>query len=61
MAQPFLMAALGQVRGMGFVPRGAYCISTRHAEIVTAVQSGDAYLGGLFGEDWSRLLSDFQD
>lgn len=61
MAQPFLMAALGQVRAMNFVPRGAYCISTRHAEIVTAVQSGDAYLGGLFGEDWSRLLTDFQD
>ena len=61
MAQPFLMAALGQVKGMSFVPRGAYCISTRHAEIVTAVQSGDAYLGGLFGEDWSRLLTDFQD
>lgn len=61
MAQPFLMAALGQVKGMGFAPRGAYCISTRHPEIVAAVQAGDAYLGGLFGEDWSRLLSDFQD
>lgn len=61
MAQPFLMAALGQVKDMGFVPRGAYCISTRHPEIVAAVHSGDAYLGGLFGEDWSRLLSDFQD
>ncbi|MHA6689832.1 GNAT family N-acetyltransferase [Devosia sp. A449] len=61
LAQPFLMAALGAQKGMVFVPRGAYCISTRHAEITDAALRGDAYLGGLMGEDWSRLLDDFHD
>lgn len=59
MAQPFLMEALGRQAGMTFVPRGAYCISTRHAEIVDAAKRGDVYLGGLMGEDWSRLVNDF--
>jgi hypothetical protein len=59
MAQPFLMEALGRQPGMRFVPRGAYCISTRHAEIVDAAKRGDVYLGGLMGEDWSRLVTDF--
>ncbi|UJW84819.1 GNAT family N-acetyltransferase [Devosia sp. SL43] len=59
MAQPFLMEALSRQAGMGFVPRGAYCISTRHAEIVDAAKRGDVYLGGLMGEDWSRLVTDF--
>lgn len=59
MAQPFLMEALGRQAGMSFVPRGAYCISTRHAEIIDAAKRGDVYLGGLMGEDWSRLVTDF--
>lgn len=61
LAQPFLMPALGGRKGLHFVPRGAYCISTRHPEIVDAARRGDAYLGGLMGEDWSRLLDDFRD
>jgi len=61
MAQPFLMQALGLQKGMAFLPRGAYCISTRHADIVDAALKGDCYLGGLMGEDWSRLVTDFHD
>jgi hypothetical protein len=59
MAQPFLMQALGRQKGIAFVPRGAYCISTRHADIIDAAARGDVYLGGLMGEDWSRLVTDF--
>jgi hypothetical protein len=61
MAQPFLMEALSRQRHLHFVPRGFYCISTRHAEIVDAAKRGDVYLGGLMGEDWSRLVTDFHD
>ncbi|ODT83279.1 MAG: hypothetical protein ABS76_04770 [Pelagibacterium sp. SCN 64-44] len=61
MAQPFLMPALWAQRFIGFVPRGAYGFSTRHSDIVEAIHRGDAYLGGLMGEDWSRLLRDFLD
>lgn len=61
LAQPFLMPALSAHKGMVFVPRGAYCLSTRHPEIVDAALRGDCYLGGLMGEDWSRLLDDFRD
>lgn len=61
MAQPFLMPALWAQRFIGFVPRGAYGLSTRHPEILDAIRTGDAYLGGLMGEDWSRLLNDFLD
>jgi len=61
MAQPFLMPALWAQRFIGFVPRGAYGFSTRHADIADAIHRGDAYLGGLMGEDWSRLLRDFLD
>ena len=60
-AQPFLMEALRRQKGVVFVPRGGLCISTRHADIVDAAQRGDFYLGGLAGEDWSRLVTDFHD
>lgn len=61
MAQPFLMEALCRRKGMAFVPRGFYCISTRNPAIVDAARRGDVYLGGLLGEDWSRLVTDFHD
>ncbi len=61
MAQPFLMEAFGRHKGVVFVPRGAYCISTRHEEIAEAALRGDCYLGGLMGEDWNRLVTDFHD
>jgi hypothetical protein len=61
LAQPFLMPALAAQQGMSFVPRGTYCFSTRHREVIDAALRGDAYLGGLMGEDWSRLLDEFRD
>ncbi len=61
MTQPFLMEALCRRKGVSFVPRGFYCISTRDPAIVDAAQRGDVYLGGLLGEDWSRLVTDFHD
>lgn len=61
MAQGFLMEALSRQPGVSFHPRGFCFISTRHAEIVDAAQRGDIYLGGLTGEDWSRLVTDFHD
>lgn len=60
-AQPFLMEALSRQSAMRYVPRGACCITTRHPEIVDAALRGDIYLGGLMGEDWSRLVTDFHD
>jgi len=60
MAQPFLMDALCRQPHVTFRHRGFVCLSTRHHDIREAALAGDIYLGGLMGESWSRLLSDFR-
>jgi hypothetical protein len=59
-AQPFLMPALAQERGITYRFRGNFCVLTRHQDVADAVARGDFYAGGLVGESWSRLVSDFR-
>jgi hypothetical protein len=59
MAQPFLMDALMRQRKLVYRYRGYFCIASRHADIRDAISRNDVYIGGLAGETWSRLLTDF--
>ena len=58
-AQLALMAGLCQQRWLVFRHRAFALVLTRVPEINDAVARGDVYVGGLAGEDWSRLLIDF--
>ncbi|AZO80986.1 MULTISPECIES: GNAT family N-acetyltransferase [unclassified Bosea (in: a-proteobacteria)] len=58
-AQPALMAGLSLQRWLVFRHRAFAFVLTRLPEINDAVARGDVYVGGLAGEDWSRLLTDF--
>ncbi len=58
-AQLALMAGLSLQRWLVFRHRAFAMALTRVPEINDAVARGDVYLGGLAGEDWSRLLDDF--
>ncbi|MFC3694587.1 GNAT family N-acetyltransferase [Chenggangzhangella methanolivorans] len=57
--QPWLIEGLADQRALTFRHRAFVCISTRHPEIVEAAIRNDIYVGGLAGEGWSRLMSDF--
>ncbi|WP_377845564.1 GNAT family N-acetyltransferase [Bosea sp. UC22_33] len=58
-AQPALMAGLSLQRWLVFRHRAFALALTRVPEINDAIARGDIYIGGLAGEDWSRLLTDF--
>jgi hypothetical protein len=58
-AQPALMTGLSLQRWLVFRHRAFAFVLTRVPEINDAVARGDVYVGGLAGEDWSRLLTDF--
>ena len=58
-AQPALMIGLSLQRWLVFRHRAFTLALTRVPEINEALARGDVYLGGLAGEDWSRLLTDF--
>ncbi|MGX1740472.1 GNAT family N-acetyltransferase [Bosea sp. NPDC055353] len=58
-AQPALMIGLSLQRWLVFRHRAFTLALTRLPEVNDAIARGDVYLGGLAGEDWSRLLSDF--
>ncbi|KJC47089.1 hypothetical protein UP09_10655 [Bradyrhizobium sp. LTSP885] len=58
-AQPSLMAGLGMQRRLVFRHRAFAMALTRIPEVNEAVVRGDIYIGGLAGEDWSRLMHDF--
>ena len=60
-AQPALMEGLVDQPLLTFRHKAFVCFSTRHADIVDAIRRGDVYIGGLAGEGWSRLMSDFHD
>jgi len=58
-AQAALMTGLSLQRWLVFRHRAFTVALTRIPEINEALARGDVYLGGLAGEDWSRLLTDF--
>jgi hypothetical protein len=58
-AQSALMAGLSLQRRLVFRHRAFTVALTRIPEINDAIARGDIYLGGLAGEDWSRLSTDF--
>jgi hypothetical protein len=58
-AQSALMIGLSLQRWLVFRHRAFTFALTRQPEIKDAIARGDIYVGGLAGEDWSRLLTDF--
>jgi hypothetical protein len=58
-AQPALMGGLALQRWLVFRHRAFAMVLTRIPDVSDAVARGDVYVGGLAGEDWSRLMSDF--
>jgi len=58
-AQPALMRGLALQRWLVFRHRAFAMVLTRLPDVNDAVARGDVYVGGLAGEDWSRLMSDF--
>lgn len=57
--QPRQLDALSRQRAMFYRHRAHTCASTRHASVLNAIDSNEMYVGGLAGESWSRLVSDF--
>lgn len=58
-AHPHLLSALSPLPGMRFRHRAFTCVATRHQDIRDAIARNDIYIGGLAGEYWSRLMTDF--
>ncbi|PZQ17185.1 MAG: GNAT family N-acetyltransferase [Ancylobacter novellus] len=58
--RPSLIEGLAEQRALTFRHRAFTCLSTRHPEIVEAAARNDIYIGGLAGEGWSRLMTDFR-
>jgi len=58
-AQIALMRGLALQRWLIFRHRAFAVALTRLQEVSDAVARGDVYIGGLAGEDWSRLMHDF--
>lgn len=58
--QPWLLDGLTDQRALTFRHRAFVCMSTKHPEIIEAAIRNDIYIGGLAGEGWSRLMSDFR-
>ncbi len=56
--EPGIMDALYAVPGMLFHHKGATCARSRDPEAMDALRSGDAAIGGLTGESWTRLVAD---
>ncbi|WP_260854955.1 hypothetical protein [Mesorhizobium amorphae] len=57
--EPRYLAALSQQPAMFFRHRANVCIGTTRAEFLSAAQRDDIFIGGLAGEGWSRLSTDF--
>lgn len=58
-AHPALMAGLALERMLVYRHKAFAMALTRLPDVKDAVARGDVYVGGLAGEDWSRLMSDF--
>lgn len=53
--QPALLEAM-LVRKMAFVPVASTVVHTRDADILRALKDSQAFLNGIAGENWSRLI-----
>ena len=58
-AQPALMHGLSRQDRLVFRNKAFALALTRSPDVNDAVIRGDVYVGGLAGEDWSRLMYDF--
>jgi hypothetical protein len=58
-AQLALMRGLALQRWLVFRHKAFAVALTRSPDVNEAVARGDVYIGGLAGEDWSRLMNDF--
>ena len=58
-ALPALMEGLAAQPMLSLRHKAFVCVITKHQDIVDAAERGDIYLGGLAGESWSRLMTDF--
>jgi hypothetical protein len=59
-AQPALMQGLSLQHWLVFRNKAFAVALTRSPDVNDAVTRGDVYVGGLAGEDWSRLMTDFR-
>ena len=57
--QPRLLEAFSRHSALFYRHKAYTCVSTRHREVIEAIDRHDIFLGGLAGESWSRLASDF--
>jgi hypothetical protein len=53
------MNGLALQRMISYRHKAFVCFLSRFPDLVEAAQRGDIYLGGLAGESWSRLMTDF--
>ncbi len=58
-AQPALMGGLALQPWLVFRNKAFALALTRSRDVNEAIARGDVYVGGLAGEDWSRLMYDF--
>lgn len=58
-AQPHLLFSLSPHRGVSYRHRSFSCVATRFDAVKTAITHNEIYMGGLAGEGWSRLMTDF--
>ncbi len=56
---PRYLNALSQQSIMFFRLKANVCVATANVEMLNAIQRGDIFIGGLAGESWSRLSTDF--
>ncbi|WP_139973356.1 MULTISPECIES: hypothetical protein [Brucella/Ochrobactrum group] len=56
---PRYLNALSQQSIMFFRLKANVCVATANTEMLNAVQRNDIFIGGLAGESWSRLSTDF--
>jgi hypothetical protein len=53
------MMGLALQRWLVFRHKAFAMVLTKIPDVNEAIARGDVYVGGLAGEDWSRLMSDF--
>ncbi|MCW5719626.1 MAG: hypothetical protein KIS86_00640 [Devosia sp.] len=58
-SHPHLLLALAPHRGVMFRHRSFTCVLTRFDQVKKSIHHNEIYMGGLAGESWSRLMTDF--
>ncbi len=58
-ADPRFLGALSQHPVMFFRLAANVCVATRHQPLIAAIDRNALFIGGLAGESWSRLVTDF--